>query len=693
MGKSSVRAAAVAAVLAALSVLSVGADEELQMEKIVVTATRTATAILDSPDHVTVIEGDELAAAGTATLAEALNQVAGVAVKDNGTAGSVQSLRIRGSESPQVLVLVDGVRLNDSRQGGVDLSQIPVGSIERIEVLRGGTSALYGADALGGVINIITRSRAEKLLTLRVQNGGYLPREAIEVSEGPTETAVGADYLDLLDTQKLDVQLSKGLDGVEVLAGGSFLRAANGFVWNDEQYIDDYRRQVNAGLLQAGGTLSVRAPLGEAAAGLKAQMDYSSVGVPGSLTWVSTDASQQRAALQGQVYYQNPQLTQSLSLEARAFYKLTRLAYQDPDPMFPTDDVHTLHTVGLSLLQQAAVAGFLELVYGGDFSADLAESTAIGSKRRFTGGAFLEAPLYAGERFTLTPVVRCDLYSDFPASLTYKLAAVARLSEQLSLKASAGRSYRAPTLNELYWPNDGMSEGNPDLSPESGYSGELGLSVAAGRLQANAFAFVRHVLDGIQWVETSPFFYQPTNIGEALFPGVEADLSLSVLGRLRLSSGYTFLHSYVLESPEGSYTLGDDRRAAYAPVHTADAALQYDDGRTRLRVEGELVGERFTGVEGETLTQTLDPYFVLNAEARWELTPNLTLSVAGRNLLNQVYQTSSGYVMPPLSIWVGAELSFEGQGAPAQGAPRVTAARRRWGSRWRVAGPGGWPPA
>ena len=88
---------------------------------------------------------------------------------------------------------MDGVRLNDSRQGMADLSQIPVESIERIEVLRGGTSALYGADALGGVVNIITKSRAEKTFTLTVNSEGYIPHDAIRVSEGPTETPVSAD--------------------------------------------------------------------------------------------------------------------------------------------------------------------------------------------------------------------------------------------------------------------------------------------------------------------------------------------------------------------------------------------------------------------------------------------------------------------------------------------------------------------
>ena len=172
----------------------------------------------------------------------------------------------------------------------------------------------------------------------------------------------------------------------------------------------------------------------------------------------------------------------------------------------------------------------------------------------------------------LTPMVRYDLYSDFPGSLTYKLAAVFTLSDSVSLKASGGKSYRAPTLNDLYWPNDGFSEGNPNLKPETGYSGDLGLSAATERLEVNAFAFVRYVQDGIQWTETSPSFYQPTNVGEALFPGAEADVDFQPIKGLHLSGSYTFQYSFVLKGASASYTFADDKRAVYTPVHSASGA-------------------------------------------------------------------------------------------------------------------------
>jgi len=646
------RTAPVLLALAVVAGLSAAQDTTLAVDRIVVTATRIAGTILASPDHVTVVSGEELATALSA--AEALEQVAGVSIADNGTAGSVQSVSIRGSTAAQVLVLVDGVRLNDSRQGGADLSQIPVDNIERIEIVRGGTSALYGADAVAGVVNIITKDKAEDRFRLSVTNGGYIPRDAVEVYDGATQTQVGANYLDLLDTQRVGAQYSQTLGPADFLVTGSFTRAGNGFVWYDAQYIDDYRRRINAALLEGDASLSLTVPAGPGRMGVKGQLGYSSAQAPGSIdpAWLPTEAAQEVSAFQVQVFYQTPSLgSPLLSLDARLFYKYSGLGYEDP--VWSTDDEHRLQSVGLEVSQKLAAAEWLQLVYGGNLLFDSADSTSIGSKTRLSGGAFLEAPLYLLAWLTLTPMARYDLYSDFPGSLTYKLAAVLALSESVSLKASGARSYRAPTLNDLYWSDPwGFTAGNPGLRPETGYTGELGITVIAGHLEANLFGFVRYVLDGIQW-DLTAFPSIPVNIGGALFPGAEADLSFELLPGLRLSGSYTFLYSFVLKGASASYGFGDDKRAIYSPVHKADLALSFETGRTRLGVDAKHVGERFAN---EANTTRLDPYVLINAEVRQALSDQVSLSLAGKNLLNQVYQSVNGYVMPPLSFWVGADL-------------------------------------
>jgi outer membrane cobalamin receptor len=640
--------ALLAAVLLAATLGAADTEMELELEQIVVTATRTATTILDSPDHVTVVSGEELNSALSA--AEALERVAGVSFKDNGTTGSLQSLSIRGSTSAQVLVLVDGVRLSDNRQGAPDLSRIPVDNIERIEIVRGGTSALYGADAVAGVVNIITKDKAEERFRLSLTNGSYIPRDAVEY-DGAIQTPVEANYLDLVDTQRLGAQLSQALGPAELLVTGSFTRANNGFIWYDDQVVDDYRRRFNAGLLEGDATVSLSAPAGEGRMGLKVQAGYADTRVPGDLTFVLTEAEQQDSSFQAQAFFRTPRLgSPLLTLDAHFFYKYSRLQYENPVSSTVAD--HRLHTIGLDASQKLAASDWLQLVYGGNLVFDSAQSTEFDkTQTRLSGGAFLEIPLYLLSWLTLTPMVRYDLYSDFPASLTYKLAAVASLSEKVSLKANAARSYRAPTLNDLYWSEPWMV-GNQDLLPETGYSGELGVTMIGERLEANLFAFIRYVMNGIEW-DWNVFPGKAINVGEALFPGAEVDLSLELLPGLRLTGSYTFLYSFLLKWYDTAYSFGDDKRAIYSPVHKADLALSYETERTRLGVDAEYVGERFAD---EAHAKRLDPYLVLNAEARQMLNDQLSLTLAGKNLLNRVYQTAYGYVMPPLSFWVGAEL-------------------------------------
>jgi outer membrane receptor protein involved in Fe transport len=120
-----------------------------------------------------------------------------------------------------------------------------------------------------------------------------------------------------------------------------------------------------------------------------------------------------------------------------------------------------------------------------------------------------------------------------------------------------------------------------------------------------------------------------------------------------LAGSYTFLYSFVLQGASAEYGFADDKRAIYSPLHKANLTLSYELKRTRLGVDAQYVGERFSD---EANTNHLAPYVVLNAEASRAVNDYLSLTLAGKNLLNQVYQTANGYVMPPLSIWVGADL-------------------------------------
>ena len=139
---------------------------------LVVTASRILQDIKSAPVSIALITRDEIEAMGAMELSEVLNGVEGVTAADYGPFGSQMKVKLRGSNAEQVLVLIDGKPVNSARQGDVDLSTIPLAMVDRIEIIKGPASALYGADALGGVVNIITKGGREGG-QLRLAIGGY----------------------------------------------------------------------------------------------------------------------------------------------------------------------------------------------------------------------------------------------------------------------------------------------------------------------------------------------------------------------------------------------------------------------------------------------------------------------------------------------------------------------------------------
>jgi len=149
--------------------------KDITLEPVVVTATKTERAPEDVTQSVTVITADEIKKSGATTPSEAVRKTVGMTVNEYGPRGANSNLSVRGSTSAQVLVLLDGKRLNSPRTGGYNLSDLPVSldDIERIEIVRGSSSALYGADAVGGVINIITKKPDKLAFGLNAEIGSY----------------------------------------------------------------------------------------------------------------------------------------------------------------------------------------------------------------------------------------------------------------------------------------------------------------------------------------------------------------------------------------------------------------------------------------------------------------------------------------------------------------------------------------
>jgi len=647
-----------------------GNDEPVfSLEEVVVTATRTEMRVLDAPVHISIITSEEINRSVAKNLADLLSDQVGLVIRDYGAIGELKSVSIRGSSSEGVLILLDGVRLNDSRQGSLDLSLIPLENIERIEMVRGGTSALYGSDAVGGVINIITKKKADGIIRVKLENGSYIPRDAVKVYEGGDIKDAPRDYLDLVDTQILNIEYSRMIDKASLVTTGSFTRANNSFVWNDSEYTGEYRKRINAsaveGKLYTGlflplseGSLDVSGifsyakkgglflPLSEGSLDVSGIFSYAKKGTPGSISSPSTDAKQEDIFASGYFNYKNPGfLIDFLNLDIKGFYKFYQLDYENPDELYPVDDRHKTHTFGIDILQEMIKYDFLDLV----------NSTTIGEKNRISGGIFLESTLYPSLRLTVIPALRYDLFSDFPNSFNFKLGSNYKVTNRVALKGSVSKSYRAPTLNDLYWPSDPWTEGNPDLLPETSYSADAGISAILDNARFDAFVFTRYTKDEIKWNMGDDYIFRPYNIQETLYPGFETGGELNFLNNLWFKAGYTFIYSFVLESTSGNYDLKDGLRVPYVPVHSIDAGIEYHGKSNILGLKGEYTGKRFID---EANSNSVDPYLVLNLNFKHIFTPSLAMTLSIDNLLNKTYQSLDGYIMPPMFIRTGLEAMF-----------------------------------
>jgi outer membrane cobalamin receptor len=640
--------------------LPLGAQETPVLNEVVVTATRIDSTVLDSPSAVTVITQQQIAASGAHDLAGVINSTPSAVINDYGPAGATQSVSLRGSSSSQVVVMLDGIRLNSSRDGGVDLSTIPLEGIDHIEIVRGGESALYGTSAIGGVINIITKKSKKAEVTFDITNGSYLPHAANEVTATfpSTVTApVDANFNDLLDTQRLTFSINGKAGDTGLTTGGSFLRAANGFTWYDSSQLQAWRRRTNADTLAGNAYVGLTTPLLDGNLAMRGTLETSDTGAPGSLTFISVAGRQTDTNVTGSAGWKTDRfLSDALTLDLKGFYRYDTLTYNDP--AFPPESIHRTQTASLDATQRFTASEQVSAIYGASGSFDYVDSTNFANpKNRLNLAGFVSVPYSPVESLTITPTVRYDYFSDFAGALGYSLSAVLRLWEESSVRASAGSSYRVPALNDLYWYDpSGFSLSNPNLKPETSYDGEIGWSLVKSSLSLDASLFTRLVLNNIIWF-TDPvtFVSQPQNLTRTLFPGAELHAKWRITERISLEASYTLLYSFLLNDGTKDLSLSDDRRVPFAPLHSLSAQARYDGKYNGFGVEVRGVSQEYTDT-ANIGSNALPAYVVVNADYRFTASENMKLTLAVKNIFNMLYYTQAGYPMPPFSIETGVSV-------------------------------------
>ena len=591
---------------------AVEVDEEdiFPGDPIVITAIGEPARESEVPFGISAVTAEELQLLAAENLAEGLVRAEGVYLREYGGPGAGATLSMRGGFAKQTLVMVDGQPVNNHQGGDVDFNAITLYDVERVEVMAGPSSALYGADATAGVVNVITRGVPDKAtVTFGGRYGSFGDGSAGVVGAvpfGPASITLGGNY-----------------------------RRSDGFRDND-----DYGGK--------GGSLKFScAPSDNTSVHVRGQYNTSELGVPGSLSLPSPLARQEDdfAAVNAGFDGGRPD---GLYGQARVYYKNQKRHYSDPDPVFPSDDTHKNRAAG------GRATGFYQLLswnrvgLGGEFEKDTTDSTAIGKRDGTTWAAFGQEDLRFSD-FTSVIGVRYDSSGIYGDAVSPRLGLKYRFNDYVSARASGGRGFRAPTFDELFWPDTGFGGGNPDLKPEYCWAFEAGPTLRWGSyLKVDMVYFYSNYEDLISG-------WPPDNVARAFIRGGEVGFRAAPLPSLRglqLDATATFLQTKDRET---------DEQLDYRPVHTEFAEVRYrhdfGGGAFALTpsVSTEIVGrQQYTdGV----FKRWLDAYALLNARLAFKAY-YAELYVGGKNLTGKTYQTIYDYPMPGRTLYGGVTVTL-----------------------------------
>jgi vitamin B12 transporter len=594
-------AAALAAAIA-IPCTTLAAEDEAA---VVVTATRMPARASELLNDVTVLHRDDIEASGAATLPELLAVQPGVQFTTNGGAGKTTSLFLRGAESRHTVVLIDGMRVNSATSGDTAVQHIPLAQIERIEIVRGPVSSLYGSEAIGGVVQIFTK-RGDGPLSGNVQ-ASYGSHDTSDISAGLS----GA-------TDALHFALSAGhfqTDGVSSLSNTTASR------YNRDN--DGYRQD------NATGRVGVQlAPGHELAANL-----FYSDGISRYDAGSSSFDTRSTHTLQG------------TGVESR-----NRLASFWTSTLHLTDSMDDYTDTPSATSSSVFRTEQKQAIWQNDFRTPLGDllagierleqriesATAYSTKARNVDSLLLG---YQGrlDAHRLQVSARRDDNSQFGAKTTGMAYYGYQFTPALRASVGAGTSFSAPTFNQLYYPG----YGNPNLKPEHGRNKEAALTWDNGHARGSVTWFDNRVRDLIQSVlVTPPFGYQAENVQNARLTGWTIAVEANRLGwRPRLAYDW-------LDARDESNDLYLRRRAK---EHLSLAvSKEFGD----WLVNGEVVasGHRY---EDAANTQKLPGYTVVNAGLDYRASADTTLFARAVNIFDKKYELAADYATTRAGLFVG----------------------------------------
>ncbi|HEX8030571.1 MAG TPA: TonB-dependent receptor [Vicinamibacterales bacterium] len=632
-------------------------------ETMVVSAAQIDQPLSRTPDSVTVIDGREIDAKQQFTLSAALRSVPGLTLQQNGGPGTVTSLFTRGGESDYTLVLVDGVRAN-AFGGGLDLSQVPLQDVDRIEVLRGSQSSLYGSDAIGGVIQVVTRSGGRPSAQAQVETGSRDMRRVAAATTGELKNGfrwqAGANHFedDGFTGQAANGQTVSNDDGNQSQASGSlgWRQAERGTdLQASIQYLDSERGSpgpygsdpaqrysgvdtVSRGTTtRVGGGARLMQPWFGAASRVRQRIEYDSADF--DLTFKSPFGTSE-----GNTHRDHVRVQTDVSANASFGF---------------SGGVEWLGESGSSTYITAGTAGEVPVERGvlGIFGEGRWNATDRATLTAGLRGERITRDALPGDPLAFQP--RPDFPEETVNSVNPKLSASFALSSGTRLRGAFGTGIRPPDAFEIAFTD------NSGLKPERSKSGEFGATqtAAGGAVQLDGTFFYNSYTDLIISVGrtfSGSSRYRTDNISNARAQGAEFSAAWRLNAVFDIRGNYTFLASEILavngsSSAQTPYAVGDPllRR----PRHSGSVDASWTRNRASAFAQVQLRGETLDaepafGPTGGLYTN--DGYTVINLGGSYRPVKGVEIMARMLNLFDRSYEEVLGYPAPRRTAYVGA---------------------------------------
>ncbi|ELE8120601.1 TonB-dependent receptor [Vibrio fluvialis] len=579
-------------------------------ETVVVTANRFEQKQASVLSATTVISRQEIEQYQANSLTEVLRRVPGVEIAQNGGRGHNASVFMRGTNSDHVLVLVDGVRI-DSAAGGVAINHFPLGLVERLEVIRGPGAAMYGSDAVGGVINIITRShRGNNLKQVTAGIGSNQTRKGDVVAkadvneQGHLQLAAGFEKTDGYDIKSTQTGVDYGYESQNLMGG------------YEHRFNDNWLGYVSA-------------------------------------SWFDSDVEYNSS---GSVYHgfsDNQSFTGQLNYEGAKLKSLVTLNYQQTENLDYSqsegkDNASTRANIDLTQIQWANIYQlneYVELGGGvdgrreslGDDALSYGYAHSLAGESRDTKGIFGSGKLTISD-WVLEANVRHDKHDKYDGHTTWSVAAGYQLGEYHRVRASYGTAYKAPSYTDLTT--------TPDLEAEESRNMEVGVSGAYSFARWNISAYDNKVDNLIIWYEGSSGWYSD-NV-DARIKGLEMDVNFDT-GPIN----HTLVAEFKDHEDDNGVQLARRAKQNYKWITSA----QFGD--VEVNTTYTFTGKRLDLPKTEATDEDYIP-----ATNLWDVSVGYWVSDAFvvrtrvENLFNEQYETAVGYRSPERAYYLNASYQF-----------------------------------